>query len=102
MSYMLNVDLESANGTESLPCPSALHQSLGRHFDITIHAIDCFVRGGCAVQGRPRRFWDDHGGAGYNLREVVERIKTLRVQHPDAYPRRCSKCEVESNLPHWD
>ena len=102
MTYMINVDLETGNSTADLTCGSALHEPLGRHFDMTIHAMGCFVRGKRAVSGRPTRFWDDNGGVGYSLPEVIARVVAWRAQYPTAHPRRCSRCDVLSHLPDWD
>ena len=103
MNYMINVDLESPNVSGgSTDCQSTLHEPLGRHFDLTVHAIGCAVRGGRAVNRPPTRYWDDNGGAGYSLDVVVQRVRALRSEHPSAYPRRCRKCDVEAHLPNWD
>jgi len=100
---MINVDLETPNVSGgSTDCQSNLHEPLGRHFDLTVHAVGCAVRGIRAVHRPPRRYWDDNDGAGYSLEAVVERVRALRGEHPDAYPRRCRKCEVEAHLPDWD
>jgi hypothetical protein len=102
MNYMINVDLETRNicGT-STDCQSALHEPLGRHFDLTVHALSCAIRGGRAAD-RPKRYWEDDGGGGYTFQGVVEKVRALRAEHPQAYPRRCRVCDVESHLPDWD
>ena len=103
MTYMINVDLETRNVSGgSTDCPSAMHERLGRHFDLTVHALGCTVRGGRAVHRPPTRYWDDNRGAGYTLEEVVQKVHSLRTQHPNAYARRCTKCEVETHAPDWD
>jgi hypothetical protein len=103
MTYMINVDLEALNVSGgSTDCQSGLHELLGRHFDLTVHALGCAIRGARAVSRPPKRYWDDNGGTGYGFETVVERVRTLRAQHPDAYPRRCRKCEVQAHLPDWD
>jgi len=102
MNYMINVDLETRNVSGgSTDCQSTLHESFGSHFDLTVHAIGCAAQGARAVN-RPTRYWDDNGGAGYSLYAVVQRVRSLRAEHPGAYPRRCRKCEVEAHLPDWD
>lgn len=103
MSFMINVDLETPNiSGGSTDCQSKLHEPLGRHFDLTVHALDCVVRGTRAVNRRPTRYWDDNEGAGYDLDAVVQKLRLLRGEHPGAYPRRCRKCEVAAHLPDWD
>ena len=103
MHYMINVDLETRNVSGgSTDCQSKLHEPLGRHFDLTVHDVGCAVRGGRAVNRQPTRYWDDNGGAGYSLEAVVQTVRSLRTQHPDAYPRRCQKCDVEAHLPDWE
>lgn len=102
MSYMINVDLESKNSSDAGNCHSKLHSALGLHFDLTVHAVGCQIRGGRAVDRPPTRYWDDNGGAGYSWAQVVDLARALRDRHPDAHVRRCLKCEVESNLPDWD
>jgi hypothetical protein len=103
MNYMINVDLETPNVSGgSTDCQSALHEPLGRHFDMTVHAINFVVRGSRAAQRPPKRYWGDNGGAGYNFEAVVNRVRSLRAEYPDAHPRRCRKCDVDPHLPDWD
>ena len=103
MTYVINVDLESKNVSGGAnDCPSKLHESLGPHFDLTIHSLDCPVRGARMVSRPPTRFWDDNQGHGYSGEEVVAQIRALVTQNPDAHPRRCQKCHVEGHLPDWD
>src|SRR4051794_6748100 len=103
MTYMINVDLETPNVSGGpTDCPSNLHEHLGRHFDLTVHAVGCAIRGARAVDRPPKRFWDDNHGTGYTLDGVVERVRALRAEHGKAYARRCRKCEVEPHLPDWD
>jgi hypothetical protein len=103
VKYMINVDLETANesggGTD---CHSAQHKSYGSHFDLTVHMLSCGSHGSRAVHRPPTRYWDDNEGEGYTLLQVTERIRELRVKHPDAYPRRCRICSVEPCPPVWD
>jgi hypothetical protein len=100
MNYMINVDLESANGGND--CKSALHDGLGPHFDLTVHALGCQVHGARVVDRPPTRYWDDNAGQGYPFAEVVERVRALRLKHPNGHARRCRKCDVHGNLPDWD
>lgn len=103
MPYVINVDLETKNingGTND--CPSKLHAELGLHFDLTVHSVDCPVRGARMVSRPPTRYWDDNQGHGYSVDEVVARIRALVAQYSDARPRRCPRCDVESHLPDWD
>jgi hypothetical protein len=103
MNYVINVDLETPNVSGgSTDCQSPLHDTLGRHFDLTVHAIGCAARRGHAANRPPTRYWDDDGGAGYSLDAVVQRVRSLQTQHPNAYPRRCRKCDVQPHLPDWD
>ena len=103
MQYMINVDREASNiGGGANDCQSALHERLGDHFDLTIHALGCQIRGRRAVNRPPSRFWDDNTGKGYSLNEVVQRIRELRSQPPEAHPRRCRICGAEAHLPDWD
>lgn len=103
MEYMINVDLEAPNVTDGgTDCQSAMHEELGRHFDLTVHALNCGSRNSRAVHRPPTRYWDDNNGEGYTLQQVIDRIHALRVQHPDAYPRRCRSCGVEAQPPEWD
>jgi hypothetical protein len=102
VNFMINVDLETANVSGgSTDCQSKLHEPLGRHFDLTVHAVGCAARGPRAAS-RPTRYWDDNEGAGYDLDAAVQKVRLLRGEHPSAYPRRCRKCEVEAHLPDWD
>jgi hypothetical protein len=102
MSYMINLDLESKNSSAAGNCQSKLHDALGLHFDLTVHAVGCQIRGGRAVDRQPTRYWDDKGGAGYSFGDVVDLARALKASHPDAQVRRCLKCDVDSNLPDWD
>ena len=104
MTFMINVDLETPNviGGGSTDCPSKLHEPLGRHFDLTVHAVGCTARNRRAVDHAPTRYWDDNNGAGYDLDAVVQRVQLLRAEHPGGYPRRCRKCKVEAHVPDWD
>ena len=100
---MINVDLEAANvsggGTD---CQSAQHEALGRHFDLTVHLLGCGCRSTRAVHRPPTRYRDDNNGEGYTLQQVIQQIRELRAQHPEAYPRRCRSCGVEAHPPEWD
>src|SRR5262245_43916376 len=104
MVYMINIDLESANVSGGGPtnCSSALHEVLGRHYDMTVHVLGCAARGSRSVQRPPTRYWDDNNGEGYPLQTMVERIHVLRATHPDAHSRRCRLCGVGPHLPDWD
>jgi hypothetical protein len=102
MSYMINVDLESKNSRETGSCHSKSHESLGSHFDLTVHAVGCQIRGARAVDRPPTRYWDDNGGVGYSFAQATELARTLKVSQPEAHARRCLKCDVEGNLPDWD
>jgi hypothetical protein len=80
MNYMINVDLESANVSRGRnDCRSALHDSLGLHFDLTVHALACQIHGARVVDRPPTRYWDDSSGHGYTLPEVVEQVRALRT-----------------------
>ena len=35
-------------------------------------------------------------------RPVIEKIRQLHAQYPNAYPRRCRRCGVEARPPDWD
>jgi hypothetical protein len=103
VTYVINVDLELKNVSgSSNDCPSKLHENLGPHFDLTVHALQCQVRGSRMVSRPPTRYWIDNGGHGYSLGDVVVRVRALGLQHPEAHPRRCQKCGVEAHLPDWD
>jgi hypothetical protein len=103
MTYIINVDLESANVSGgSTDCQSKLHESLGRHFDLTVHGRGCAIRGVRAVHRPPTRYWDDNDGAGDSFEAVVQTVRALIAEHPEAYPRRCRKCGVGAHLPDWD
>jgi hypothetical protein len=98
---MLNIDLESKNSAGSGSCHSKLHDPLGSHFDLTVHTLGCH-HGGSAVDRPPIRYWDDNAGVGYTLEQVISLARTLGKRYSDSHPRRCLKCDVESNLPDWD
>lgn len=101
MTYVVNVDLETKNGSGRVnDCPSKLHESLGAHYDLTVHALQCPVRGTRMVN-RPTRYWVDNDGHGYTFEEVAVKIREL-VSNVGAHPRRCPKCGVEAHLPDWD
>jgi hypothetical protein len=103
MAFMINVDLETLNVSGGKPnCQSAMHEGLGRHYDLTVHALGCGTRGSRSVHRPPTRYWDDNDGEGYSLPQVIERIAALRVQQPNAYPRRCRSCGIKPHLPDWD
>jgi hypothetical protein len=103
VTYVINVDLESKNTSGGAnDCPSKLHQTLGPHFDLTVHALDCRVRGARMVSRPPARYWDDNEGHGYNRSEVIARVRALVVQCRGAHARRCQSCDVEAHLPDWD
>ena len=103
MEYMINVDLETMNiSGGATDCQSALHEAHGRHYDLTVHVLGCGCRRGGGAHRPPARYWDDNGGEGYTLQEVVERLREIQAQHADLYPRRCRICDVEANPPHWD
>ena len=104
MKYMINVDVESTNVAGGGPddCPSALHRHLGDHYDLTVHSLDCGSRNSRAVHRPPSRFWDDNQKDGYTFEEVISRVRELREEYPKAYPRRCSRCGVDSHRPDWD
>ena len=104
MKYMINVDLEAKNdyGRETDGCPSARHQQLGWHYDLTVHSLECRCRRGGGAEPRPKRFWDHNNERGYTLQEVIERLRAIRATNPEAHPRRCSVCSVEANPPDWD
>jgi hypothetical protein len=97
--YMINVDLESPNVVD---CRSKLHEAYGRHYDLTVHRLNCGSRNKNSVGGRSTRFWDDNDGAGYLIEQVVQRVQQLHIQHPNAYARRCTLCGVDAHLPEWD
>jgi hypothetical protein len=100
---MINVDLETRNESGGEPhCQSAMHEDLGPHFDLTIHARGCKSRNNRSVHRPPTRYWDDNNGEGYTLLQVIEQIRLLRSQHPNAYPRRCRSCGIDAHLPDWD
>ena len=74
MTYMINIDLETPNASGgSTDCQSNLHEPLGRHFDLTVHAVGCAIRGVRAADRPPKRYWDDNKGAGYSFEAVVAR-----------------------------
>ncbi len=104
MRYMINVDVEDTNVTNGGEdnCASVLHQNLGDHYDLTVHVLGCPSRNSREVYRPPTRYWDDNGGGGYTLQQVVEKIRELVAQHRDAHPRRCRRCDVEAHLPEWD
>jgi hypothetical protein len=102
MRYMINVDLETKNLSGGKPeCPSKMHSDLGRHYDLTVHALDCGSRSRPAHRP-PTRYWDDNSGEGYALDALLERIRELRAHHSNAYPRRCLSCDVGAHKPEWD
>jgi hypothetical protein len=103
LAYMINVDMETKNVTGGRSnCPSQLHETLGPHFDLTIHAVGCQVHGGRVVSRPPMRYWDDNGGTGYTFDEVVQLARALKAKHLGSHLRRCQKCDVQSHLPDWD
>jgi len=101
---MINVDLETRNvsGGAGTDCQSPQHKLYGRHYDFTVHSLECGCRGNRAADRPPQRYWDNKNGEGYTLQEVVGRLQDLQSQHADAYPRRCHVCGVQANVPHWD
>jgi len=103
VQYMINVDLETPNSSGgSTDCRSVLHKPLGRHFDLTVHALECGSRSSRSANRPPRRYWDDNNGEGYTLPQVIQRIRMLRAHNADAHARRCRSCGVEPHLPDWD
>jgi predicted nucleic acid-binding protein len=101
--YMINVDRETrhVSGGSSTGCRSTMHKRLGRHFDLTVHALGCASRRR-GVHGPSTRYWDDNDGAGYGLDAVVKRVEAIQRERPDAHPRRCRRCGVEAYAPVWD
>lgn len=104
MDYVINVDLESKNVINggATDCQSVLHQTYGRHFDLTIHAFGSNCYKSNSVDRPPTRYWEPHGDKGYTLAEVVVRLQEIHANNADAHPRRCLVCGVPANQPHWD
>ena len=103
MQYMLNIDLETRNVSGGRhECQSALHKTLGPHFDLTVHILGCSSRGSRAVQRPPTRYWDDNNGQGYSLEQLVELVHGLTRQHAAVHARRCRSCGAEPHTPEWD
>ena len=104
MRYMINVDLEAvntANGVGGTDCKSSVHEAYGPHYDLTVHVLECSARNARSVHRPPTRYWDDNGGRGYAMDEVLLRLRDIQLTAKNAYPRRCRRC-VAANPPHWD
>ncbi|MGD9903271.1 MAG: hypothetical protein AB7U83_07355 [Vicinamibacterales bacterium] len=102
MTYMIHVDVEHTNeGGAVRTCSSPLHEPLGPHYDLTVHALGCRIRDRHPGE-RPGHYWDDHGGAGFSLEALPDAVAALTRKHPEAHPRRCIVCEVGPHLPQWD
>ena len=103
MEYMINIDLETRNvsggGTD---CQLTLHNTIGPHYDLTVHVLGCGSRSSRSVQRPPTRYWDDNSGRGYTLQQAIDRILALCAQHANAHARRCRNCGVETHVPEWD
>lgn len=102
MTYMLHVDVEHTNeGGAVRTCSSPLHERLGAHFDLTVHALGCRIRDRHPGQ-RASHYWDDNGGAGYSHEALPGAVAALGQKHPEAHPRRCIVCDVGPHPPMWD
>jgi hypothetical protein len=102
MTYMIHVDVEHMNeGGAVRTCSSPLHEPLGPHFDLTVHALGCRIRDRHPGQ-RPGHYWDDHAGAGYTQDALPDAVAALKRKHREAHPRRCIVCAVGPHPPDWD
>ncbi len=58
MDYMINIDLETKNVSGgATDCQSVLHEDYGRHFDLTVHALECGSRKDGGIYRPPTRYW---------------------------------------------